>query len=406
MNRPTLHRLPAVACMAALLAGLLLAGCGGGGSSSSTTEAAAEGETAGSSGGGSSSFVAAVKEAKQEVAELETPSSFEYPAPTEPVEPGNHKVAIISVGQNSPSGKSQTEYAEEAAKTMGWESETFDSEGNVAKYANYIGQVAQSGEFDALIIESLDVSNFKSAVEEALANNIVVSCISACDVSGVLHNEITDTGQNYEKEGEGVGAYILANAGETPPKVVGVKSAQFPATVERIDGVEKYLKEHCPECEFSVGSDVLVEEVAEPGPPFWTAYLSSNPEGSAAEDYVQGLGDSAGTATQAKTEVQSGRHDITISGFDAFPEFVQLLTEGEKWPVGTTTTSAFEYEAWSAMDLAARQIAGVPIWKGANELPASLVTAKNVGDFKNPQNFVPPEQANFKQTFAKLWGKG
>ena len=93
-----------------------------------------------------------------------------------------------------------------------------------------------------------------------------------------------------------------------------------------------------------------------------------------------------------KTAEQQGRDDIKITGYDASPDFVELIKQGG--PAAATTAAPFEYAAWGAVDEAARAVAGVEQWD-ATKLPD--IPELEAGFFNPP--------FDYKAEFAELWGK-
>ncbi|WP_181779395.1 sugar ABC transporter substrate-binding protein [Pseudonocardia pini] len=326
------------------------------------------------------------------------PAGFTFPMPTDPVPRRQARVAIISVGQNNPAGVTQTTVATEAAGAMGWEMTVFDSAGDAVKAQNFIVQATESG-FDAIIIQSYDVTNFQGAVEAALDRGVTIGCISACTASGVLKDRVIDTGIDFAAQGRLMGANILASKGEQA-NVIGVSDKEFPGVDQRVAAAKQYLSENCPGCPWQDES-IVIADILDPGPPFWTAMLSSNPQGSGPNTVLQGMGDAVAPA-MAQTAVQAGRTDITIQSFEGYPQGIALLRSGG-YPYETTTAGSFGFQAWAVVDLIARKLAGQPLWQGADKLGSPLIKAENLDRFPEPSLFVPPAQADFRERFTALW---
>ncbi len=104
----------------------------------------------------------------------------------------------------------------------------------------------------------------------------------------------------------------------------------------------------------------------------------------------------------AKTAEQQGRDDIKISGYDASPDFVELIKQGGV--AAATTAAPFEYAAWGAVDEAARMATGNDTWD-ATKLPVMLVTQDNADDPALEAGFFNPP-FDYKAEFAELWGQG
>jgi hypothetical protein len=103
----------------------------------------------------------------------------------------------------------------------------------------------------------------------------------------------------------------------------------------------------------------------------------------------------------AKVAQQQGRTDFQMTGYDASPDYVNLIKTGSGG-AAATTAAPFPYCSWGAMDEVARIKAGKTPWV-ANRLPVALVTKANTSEFTGA--FFSPADFDFKSMFKKLWGK-
>lgn len=367
---------------ALMLSAFVVAGCGGSDDSSSSDTSSAD------SGSGS------VENAQKMVDKLMDPKQAEFPKPTESFDPGKGKVAVISCGNAGINCKDGSEDATDAAKAMGWTSSpVFDGEFNPAKQAGFVRQAIQE-KYDAIVLVSIDVNSIKAAVQAAADADIPVTCVM-CSNPG-LEDIVTDVTTGGTADGEAIGYWTVADS-KGSAKVIGFDDASFPIVKKRVDAATAVVNENCSDCTVEV-KDIATTELTEPGPPTWTATLTANPPGSF--DYAWSAYDPF-AIPMTKTAEQQGRDDIKISGYDASPDFVELIKQGG--PAAATTAAPFEYAAWGAVDEAARAVAGVDQWDGT-KLPVMLVTAENADDPALEAGFFNPP-FDYKADFQKMWGQ-
>jgi len=371
-----------LAVLAALMLSVFAVACGGSDDSSDSGD--------GGSGGGGS-----VEAAQKMVDKLKDPTQAEFPKPTEAFDPGKGRVAVISCGNAGINCKDGSEDATDAAKAMGWTpSPVFDGEFNPAKQAGFIRQAIQE-KYDAIVLVSIDAKSIKAAVDAAAKANIPVTCVM-CSNPG-MEDVVTDVTTGGTADGEAIGYWTAADSGGEG-KVIAFDDASFPIVNVRVNAAKEILAENCPDCEVEV-KDIATTELTEPGPPTWTATLTANPPGSF--KYAWSAYDPF-AIPMAKTAEQQGRDDIKITGYDASPDFVELIKKGGD--AAATTAAPFEYAAWGAVDQAARQVVGAPEWDGT-KLPVMLVTEDNADDPALEAGFFNPP-FDYKAEFEQLWGKG
>lgn len=372
-----------LAVLAALMLSVFAVACGGSDDSSDSSDS-------GSGGGGGST-----EAAQTQVDKLMDPTQAEFPKPTEAFDPGKGKVAVISCGNAGINCKDGSEDATDAAKAMGWTSSpVFDGEFNPAKQAGYVRQAIQE-KYDAIVLVSIDVNSIKAAVDAAAAAKIPVTCVM-CSNPG-LEDIVTDVTTGGTADGEAIGYWTAADSGGKG-KIIAFDDASFPIVAKRVAAAKEVLAENCPDCEVEE-KDIATTELTEPGPPTWTATLTANPPGSF--QYAWSAYDPF-AIPMTKTAEQQGRDDIKISGYDASPDFVELIKQGGD--AAATTAAPFEYAAWGAVDQAARAATGNEQWDGT-KLPVMLVTAENADDPALEAGFFNPP-FDYKADFEKLWGQG
>jgi ribose transport system substrate-binding protein len=369
----------------ALLAAGGLLGLTGCGDNASSTGADAQ----------SGSETSAVIEKAQAVVDAATKvTGVEFDMPTTAFDPGAKKVAIISCGQTGEGCLNGAKFATEAAEAIGWEpSATFDGQFNPSKQAGFVQQAVRD-HYDAIVLVSIDASSIKAAVEEAAEANIPIACV-LCVTNPDLADAVMDSVQDTYQEGVDIASYqIVESQGQA--KVLGFEDKAFPAVTQRFQGISDTLKD-CGSCTYEQ-IEIPTSDLSKPGPPTWTGALSANPRGSfdwAATPYDYFA------IPFAKTALESGRDEVTITGFDGWSEMAKEVSQGTL-PVRATTGIPVEFMAWAGIDLVARASAGVPVWE-ANKQPARLVTEDNADQFVD--GFFQPD-FDFKADFESLWTKG
>lgn len=371
-----------------LVGAALVMGCGDDDSSSTDT----------SSSAGSGSADSAAKEAAQrQVAKLSELTGVNYPQPTEPVKPGSHRMAIVTCGNAASACLNLGKSAKAAADAIGWEtSEILDGEFTPSVVSGHINDAVERG-YDALYIGSFDVPAIKAAVDNALKNEVKIVC-TVC-VGNDPEAGVIDVGTDGYTDGRALGTYIAANA-EEGDKILIYDDPAYASVQRRTGAMIEEIEKACPSCEIEK-HDVATADLAKPGPPFFTAALSSNPKGSI--DWVVAPYGTIGQP-MLKTITDQGRDEIKLVTYDAIAANTDKLKQGGtalKADIGTP----LPYFSWASVDLLARQLAGEPIWDNHGRMPVTLLTEENVGDAELDASSgqFEPSGFDYKSMFQELW---
>ena len=372
------------ALVASLALAVFAAGCGddeeeptsaGGGNTQTQTE----------EGGGKEEALAAV-------AQYQDTSALEWAQPEEPFDPGTGRVAVISCGNAGINCLQGSKDAQAAAKAMGWEpSPIFDGEFAPTKQAGFVQQAVQEG-YDAIILVSIDANSIKAAVDAAAAKDIPISCVMC--VNPDFEGKVVDVSTGGVAEGEAIGTWAAANVEDG--KIIAFDDKSFPIVAERRSNALAKVNEYCPDCEVEE-MDFPTTDLSKAGQPTFTAALNANPPGSL--DIVMAPYDPAAIPFSKAAE-QQGRDDFKMSGYDASPDYLELIKTGAGGAAATTAVP-FPYSSWGAMDQVARIKAGKEPWE-SNLLPSVLVTADNADEF-GKFGFLTPD-FDFKAMFEEQWG--
>jgi ABC-type sugar transport system substrate-binding protein len=321
-------------------------------------------------------------------------SGRDWGLPTQAFTPGVKKVAIISAGQSTPAAAVIAAAELAAAKAIGWQpSQIFDAALSTDKAGAFIRQVTEQG-YDAIVFGALDPSAMKGPLDAALAKGIAIACVSC--VAGPYQGKIATVNPNFDTQGELTADYLIAS-NKGAGTFVGLQDDSFPQVKQRMVKMAATLAADCPGCKYEK-VNFSSSDLANPGPPTWTAVLAQHPKGT-----ITGVVApyDAAIPIMYKTAQQQGRSEIQMNSYDLAGEWANILATGSG-NFGADTASPLTVGGWGAVDQVARKLAGVPQWD-SNNLPLALVTTSNVSQLSNG-DFVPTD-VDYKSTFMKLWGR-
>jgi ABC-type sugar transport system substrate-binding protein len=397
-ERPVLGVLSMAAAILAVA--VVIGGCGSSSTSSTGGETgpSTEASTNEAAGGGESSSPGVAK-AQEEVERLNVTEGLEWPKPPQKAfKSGHHTAAIIACGLAGEGCKDQAEAAQEAFKAAGWSTTPLgDGEFNPATQGNLIQQAIQEN-VSAIVLVAVEPPTVKSAVDAAIAKHIPLSCMGCATPPEYTENEsVIDSGVNPEKSGEALGYWIVANS-EGKGKTISFVDHAFEDVVLHNTGTKKVVEELCPACEYEE-VPFATAELEKPGPPVFSAALSSNPAGTV--EWIDSNSATYGTP-MVKTALQQGREELKVVGTETTPEF---LAEMEKSEVANALIYyPFAYEGWAAADNMIREVNHQPTWE-TDELPMALITKETVPTYlKDSPKIYEEPGFDFRSMFEKLWG--
>ncbi len=384
--RPTPKMTTSVVGTIAVL--LALAACGGSDASSNAGSSDTDANVAVDTAQGDD-YVAAA----QSVVQAALSADKDYPAPPGAFEPGEKSATVIAQGFAIPVIQAMAQEAVAAYKAMGWEvGPALDGELNPATFGGQVDQAVQQG-VDAITLVSAPLTPIKPAIQRALDAGIAVTCVN-CDIGeemGALGVE--DASVDFQEQGRILASAIIARTNGKANVVITEEPAQQ-TVVDRVIGLEEAFAD-CSGCTVQKITIPAADSV-QPGPPAWTSFLATNPAGSGLTDavaYYDGL-----SLTMATTLKQQGRDDVLVSGFDADETPVAGLATGDL-QMAADLAIPYEYQVWSAVDLAARISADAELWD-ASKMPSTLLDVSNAGDYKP---YVGPAD-DWKSMFRTSWG--
>lgn len=329
--------------------------------------------------------------AAEKVSEYSSPDQA-FPEVGGRFDPGEHSAVVISGGSSAPVVQENSEKTVEAFEQMGWRvTGPLDGQFNAATVGGYIDR-AVADNADSITLTSVNVEDVGESAKRALQAGLTVACLMCAK-----NDELADLGVMYvtvdfEAQGEILGWYLIDRS-QGAGTIVNVVDPGVAATVRRTQGVTATIAANCPDC--TVNDDLVLPsaDVQKPGPPQWTAFLNSTPEGSVTD--VASMADVVGVAL-SKGLRDIGRTDIRMSGYDADPEAIELIGQENSTYSGTVALP-YSWGSWAIADLSARAVAGQDLWESDN-LPMQLVTTENVEDF---DDLTPT--SSWQEEFKSKW---
>jgi ABC-type sugar transport system substrate-binding protein len=391
---------PAIVVMCLALGACSTSGSGSGTGTTGSSSTPSSSDAATSSTAATSSSTAAGDsgvQAAKAFAAASVRTDVKLTMPTTPVNLGHRKLAIINIGENSPYGVAMKPYFNAAAKATGWQYTQFDAQLSFTNVAGYVEQAIQQ-KYNGIILTSVDPSDISAPVQAALNAGIPIVCISCQDIANTKWaGKIIDVRGDWNAEGQEVAAAIVAARG-TAAKPVRFTEPAYPSVVAVTSAFVYWIKQYCPTCGPVPVENQAVQELTQPGPPSWTAFLDTHPAGSFTD--IVAPYDYSAQVMQANAN-QAGRSDVIISDTSAQATQINAIKTGAD--KGWATVEPQEYQAWAAVDLIARALDKQPLWDAASEY-SPLVDAANAAQFLPLGNYNPDGQ-NYIAEFEALWQK-
>jgi ribose transport system substrate-binding protein len=397
---------------AAMLAGILVAGCGGGSSSST---AATEGSNGSTKTVSETSGSGELSEAEKAVATNYEGTDGKLPVkPTKP--PAEENLWIISCAQAVEGCKLPAEAVAEAAKKIGWEARVLDGKVEPAVYNSLIRQ-GVAANVNVIVLVGIDCSLTKASLEGAKAAGIEIVGIYAqdCDQgSSGGGKPLFDAEVEYANGGN----FASWLSGPWAKSMVDYAIAKTEGDVKAIllrehdngnaniidEGIEAALKECGSDCEMHT-VDFTAADLVDGGLQAKTqTALTQNPDVNvvfSGYDTAQVLGVAPGVEA-------SGRANEVLSlGGEGLAPNIKLIEEekGQNFAAGFPA----RWNGWAAVDELIRYLNGEePVNEGIglqsidkeHNIPAETPYYDG-----NVEANGKPKQ-DYEANFLKLWGKG
>jgi ABC-type sugar transport system substrate-binding protein len=324
-----------------------------------------------------------------------------WPLPTTRFKPGHFKAVAIGCGFTAQACEQPTVWAVDALHAMGWSAPPAeDGQNSTTTEADLVAQAVQQ-KYNGIIFTGIDVNTIPSAVNAAAAAGVKMMCV-VCVSGPRWKGKVVDVTPNWYQAGVMAAWEVLSISGSAT-KAAQFYDPEFSAIVYRDAGVEATFKKYCPSCTLDT-IHINGEQVGEPGPPPWTAFLASHPPGTINNVIAEYDG---GAIVVSKTDQSEGR-SIPVGSYDGEVPNLTGIATGQPAPITWTVGQPYDYEPWAAADALGRWVNGLPIPAGLNQMPLVLVTSANVHEFLKgnppPSDYIAPLD-NWQAKFKALWIK-
>jgi ABC-type sugar transport system substrate-binding protein len=362
---------------------LLLTACGGN---------ADDDKTGSNSSGGDQAITN--QEAADQVKDL-LAGNVDFPAPTEPVDPGTHHIAIITAGLASPGPSILAQNAADAVKVIGW---TADPAGDGKFTPTTQAQLIQQAvidKVDGIILIAITPAAVDAAVKAAAGANIPIVC-ALCGPG--LPDGMVGVGNDPIAAGDAQAAYAasVAKPGDT---VIVYQNTEFIQSKQQMAEAATKVKELCPDCKVESPS-LLLAESATPNAPIFTSLLNAYPAGKVSSVLLPFDTPASVLANAAQA---MGRTDFNVVGLGALAPFIGMVGAGQPVVAKADVLLSTPLYGWASVDELARILAGADTW-AADEMPVGLVDKSTYGSYDPKNPFVLPKD-DWKAAYTKLWGK-
>lgn len=379
-----LHRGTAVAArwITLLGAAALLAACASSGSDSGTTP-----------GSAAASDISNVEKA---ISELSSPTQS-MPKPTDPVKRvAGGNVVVIAAGLSTEGSSVVASFVQDGIRAAGLKiAPTLDGKYDPTVQAGLIRRAVQD-QVDGIILVAINPSTVADAVNSAIHAKIPVVDVSngpdrnssAIDAPGVVRVD-----PSFEQIGTAQG-YAAIAAASGSGKIGVLMNEEYGGTIVQNQTAVSVIEAQCPACQVEK-LNMSMADLSQPTTPFFTAFLSKNPD----VKVVVAPFDSA-TVPIATAATQKGRTDVQFVGNGAFKPVPQMIKDGGS-NIVATVAYPMPYMGWSAVDQMLRLLNGMPTWDSSS-LPVAMVTKDNIEKFDITAVYAAPD-FDFHQMYSDLW---
>ncbi|HEY5333538.1 MAG TPA: sugar ABC transporter substrate-binding protein [Solirubrobacterales bacterium] len=375
----------------ALVAAVVVAGCGSSSSGSSSTEASSS-STEESPGAGekteSGSNVAAAQAATEEA--MEDITEWTGPESSPPVAP-DKSIVVIPCAMAAEGCKRQAEGFLEAAKVVGWKTKLIDPAGDPTKENAAIEQ-AITLHADGIFLVSVDPKSVSGPLAEARKAGIAV----VASGTGGPQSKPSPTGLNHEvslhgtEQGEILGNYIVANS-QGKANVAIFDTSESATVEERVEGTKKIL-EACSGCTISEETNAPVTSLGTELTSRAKALVQANPD----IEYIWAGFDGAATnVVEAVTEAGLAEK-VAVVSFNGDAQNLEFIRKGQAQTADVG--EGCEWAGWAGVD-AMNRVFSNETPPADDGVPSKLLTAENLP----PQGEKFEGEYDFRKKYEELW---
>jgi ribose transport system substrate-binding protein len=331
-------------------------------------------------------------------AKAEVDAAMQKPKFVQPGEPfdvaklkGKH-VWIVTSTMAVPFVATIAHGVEAAGKVAGIETTLFDGKGDVSQWNRGMAQaVAQHA--GGIVTVGASPELMKGPMADALRAKIpVVDAVTADKTAALVPGTFSHVSISFFHSGELQADYaIVKSGGKAHVLILG--DNEFPGEVSRVEGMQKAISTHCPDCKVAV-QDTQVGNLGVKLGQLAQTLLRRDPE----INFVLPTYDAQAIYVVPAIKAANFDRPIEVVGSDAVPSNLDWIRQGniQSADVGEPET----WLGWAALDEVARGMLALP--PVDEQVPLRLFVEDNLKNTSNDETEL--FGGDFESQYKKLWG--
>lgn len=344
---------------AAMMAGLLLAGCSTEETAAGTTAQAVSAETEAQ---GASAAQGTQAGTAGQAGDAEAASGDGQESPL-----AGKSISVMTPYLSSVTTNQMAGYIKENLESAGAEVFVIDTANDFAELASRIEDVVSSGT-DGIVLVSADPNQVANQLQDAFDAGIPVF---GCDSGFIEGMQVNATSDNYQM-GELIVRYLFDDLMGGQGTVISLTHRPHPGVVKRCEAFDEIIQEY-PDITLITEQHVPAEQPINDAQDIVTNLLTANPETGSITAIFAAWDEPAIGATNALQE--AGRDEVIVTGVDGNEQAIALIKEGTN--LKATVKQNFEGMAEIVCGEMEKYFGGEAIEPGELYAPAELVTIEN-----------------------------
>ena len=405
-GRPAGVRRRAGLAIGLVASALALAACSsssGSSSSSGTPAAAAAGSSSAAASAAASSTAAAsgVALAKQAVAQMEQPPTWQGPAAPVNIAGAKGKTAdLINLTEEIPALHEWAAVAQAQLQKAGMTANICDAKGTPE---GIIGCLTQdiAARPNVIVAMALDTAFIQKYINQA--NSAGIKVITAQTGTPGLPQgtgAVAEVTFDYPQVGRILGTWFAASSGcQGYPQIITTTSSRQPSAAE-VSGIQAAVQQYCPSSAALPVKNVLIPDWATNLPTVTRSTLTAN----SSINYLLPLYDGMTIyMVPAITQLHLS-HPVQVGSFNATPVVMQNELAKDS-PLSADVGGPNDWYGYALTDEILRVAAGAPVVANEN-VPLRLFTRDNLGSIDlSAKESTWYGTVNFACQYDKLWGE-
>jgi len=310
----------------------------------------------------------------------------------------NKRIVFVSLTQNSSGEADSARGAQEAAKVLGWQFSIIDGKGNATDSANALQQ-AIALKPDGIILDSIDLTSNKAALQTAHAQGIVVVSWHATNSPGPVEDAkiFYNVSTPPDKIAYLAGEYAVVHS-EGKAKAEVISDRQYQIVITKSDAIEKAIAE-CSTCKLLSEDNGPFGEVPQRTPSLTNSLLQKF---GADLQYMLTFNDvyfDFVVPTLKSAGIEKGNPPFLISAGDGSESAYQRIRTGQ-YQIATVPEPAIMH-GWQLIDELNRAFSGQA--PSGYVTKVHLVTKDNVDADGGDKNRYDPKNG-YRDQYKKIWG--